>query len=113
MPGIALRLLIAAGIAVVLWLLKTVACRMAVRVHAGSQPSPVSADEVLWRSALAAAGLTVLTPVEILAIDDLFTTGVTSGLFWITAFTVIPAGGLFFSWVYALDDYPAGLGIFG
>ena len=112
MPGIWVRLLIAAGVAVVVWLVKIGACMGAVRVHAGTRTSPVDAEEILWRSAFAAAGLTLITPIEIIALDDVFTTGLTSGVFWLAVVIVVPLGGLFLNWVYALDDYLPAVGIF-
>jgi hypothetical protein len=112
MPGIVVRLLIAAGVGVAVWLLKTGASMAAVRVHAGAKPSPVDAEEILWRSAFAAVGLTLITPIEILALDDAFTTGMSSTLFWLTVVAVVPLGGLFLNWVYALDEYLSAVGIF-
>src|SRR5260370_975679 len=96
--GIWMRLLIATGVAVVVWLVKIGACMAAVRVHAGSTAPEVDPEELLWRSALAAGGLTLITPLEILAIDDAFTTGMTSALFWLTIVSVVPLGGLFLQW---------------
>lgn len=112
MYGIWTRLLMAAVAAVVIWMVKVGACMAAVRVHAGSRPPEVDPEELFWRSFIAAAGLTLITPLEILAIDDAFTSGLTSALFWLTIVSVVPLGGLFLQWTYALDDYLSGVGIF-
>src|SRR5262245_361512 len=77
------RLLYALIVAVLVWLVKIVACRTAVRIHAGSGPAPVDPEEVGWRSALAAAGLTLLTPIEIYAWDAAFQSRLRDPVFWV------------------------------
>lgn len=112
MPRIVVHLLIAAGVGLVVWVVKTATCMMAVRIQAGTKPLPVEADELLWRSTLAGGALTLITPLEILALDDVFVSGFNSALFWIALVLVVPLGGLFLTWIYALDDYLSGLGLY-
>jgi hypothetical protein len=112
MPGIVLRLLYTAIVAVVVWLLKLGACVAALRVQAGTGPMPVESEEIGWRTALAAGGLTLLTPIEIYAYETAFRTGLRDPSFWVIAFAVVPLGGLFLTWAYALDEYFHGVSLF-
>src|SRR5262249_12333303 len=112
MPGVVVRLLVAAGVALVVWALKAGACLLALRVRTGAGPLPVDRDELAWRCALAAAGATLVTPVEVFALNDAFSSRLTSPVIWVAAFAVIPLGGLFFTWAFALEDYLDGVGVY-
>jgi hypothetical protein len=98
-------------IAVAAWAVETVCCAVAYRIHRGQKGLGITVRE-LWQKAIVVGLIFAAVGMAGLLIGTEYDLGNRKWLMVYVQLAMIPIGAQIINWIYGLDDWTAGVGVY-